>query len=115
MQLITITEAAAILGRDPSTISRAVSSGRLSFVAGTRMLEREGIEQRFAARTRPRIDRPLARDRERPLEGPEWWDACATTLRDYLDPSCGVWPHLTGAQLAVFVGCVQLAADSVDS
>ena len=77
------------------------------------MLEREGIEQRFAARTRPRIDRPLVRGPERPLEGLEWWDACAARLSGYLDPSCGVWPRLTGAQLAVFVGCIEMAAEEL--
>ena len=76
MQLITSTEAAAILGRDPWTISRAVASGQLSFASGTRMLERDGIEERFVARTRPRFDRPLVRGPVSALEGLEWWDAC---------------------------------------
>ena len=113
MQLITIAEAAAILGRDPSTISRAISAGRLSFAPGTRKLEREGIEQRYAARTRPRIDRPLSRGPQISHEGVEWWDACAAKLNGYLDPAYGLWPHLTGAQLAVYVGCLEMAAEEL--
>ena len=55
--LITCQQAAAILGRSPSTISRALKQGRLSYGDTRRkLLEREGLEQRFANATRPKAD-----------------------------------------------------------
>lgn len=74
------------------------------------MLEREGIEQRFAARTRPRIDHP--RPRVAPSSA-DWWDQVAVQLNSYLDHSTGIWPRLTGPQLAIFVGCLEIAADEL--
>ena len=57
--LITCQQAAQILGRSPSTISRALAQGRLKYADPTRkLLLRQGLEQRFANATRPKADCP---------------------------------------------------------
>ena len=57
--LITCQQAAQILGRSPSTISRALAQGRLKYADPTRkLLVRQGLEQRFANATRPKADCP---------------------------------------------------------
>ena len=57
--LITCQQAAAILGRSPSTISRALAQGRLAYGDTKRkLLVRQGLEQRFANATRPKADCP---------------------------------------------------------
>ena len=57
--LITCQQAAAILGRSRSTISRALAQGRLNYADPTRkLLIRQGLEQRFANATRPKADCP---------------------------------------------------------
>jgi|TARA_Y100000015_G_scaffold28451_1_gene27698 hypothetical protein len=57
--LITCQQAAEILGRSPSTISRALAQGRLKYADPTRkLLVRQGLELRFANATRPKADCP---------------------------------------------------------
>ena len=57
--LITCQQAAEILGRNPSTISRALAQGRLKYADPTRkLLLHSGLEQRFANATRPKADCP---------------------------------------------------------
>ena len=57
--LITQKEAAAILNRSQSAISRAISDGRLEYADPVRrLIFRPMLEQRFARTTRPRIDAP---------------------------------------------------------
>ena len=57
--LITCQQPAEILGRSPSTISRALKQGRLSYGDTKRkLLVRQGLEQRFANATRPIADCP---------------------------------------------------------
>ena len=57
--LITCQQAAEILGRSPSTISRALAQGRLKYADPTRkLLLRQGLELRFANATRPKADCP---------------------------------------------------------
>ena len=63
--LITGAQAAAILGRSPSTISRALKQGRLAYGDTKRkLLVRQGLEQRFANATRPKADCPQKAQRE---------------------------------------------------
>ena len=63
--MITGAQAAAILGRSPSTISRALKQGRLSYGDTKRkLLVRDGLEQRFANATRPKADCPQKAQRE---------------------------------------------------
>ena len=57
--LITQKEAAAILNRSVSAVSRAIKDGRLQYAdSKNRLLHRPGLEMRFARKTRPRIDKP---------------------------------------------------------
>ena len=57
--LVTCQQAARILGRSPSTISRALAQGRLKYADPTRkLLLRQGLEQRFSNATRPKADCP---------------------------------------------------------
>ena len=63
--LITCQQAAEILGRSPSTISRALAQGRLSYGDTKRkLLVRQGLEQRFANSTRPKADCPQKAQRD---------------------------------------------------
>ena len=57
--LITQKEAAVILNRSVSAVSRAIKDGRLEYAdSKNRLLHRPGLEMRFARKTRPRIDKP---------------------------------------------------------
>ena len=63
--LITCQQAADILGRSPSTISRALAQGRLKYADPTRkLLLRSGLEQRFANATRRKADAPQKAERD---------------------------------------------------
>ena len=55
--LITQAQAATILGRSVSAVSRAVKAGRLEYVDPKRRLfSRPGLEVRYANHTRRRVD-----------------------------------------------------------
>ena len=57
--LITQAEAAQILGRSVSTVSRCLRDGKLHYAdESRRLLLRQGLEDRFRAGTRPRVDVP---------------------------------------------------------
>ena len=57
--LVTQKEAAAILNRSVSAVSRAIKDGRLEYAdPKNRLLHRPGLEMRFSRKTRPRIDKP---------------------------------------------------------
>jgi len=57
--LITQAEAAQILGRSVSTVSRCLRDGKLHYAdERKRLLLRQGLEDRFRAATRPRVDVP---------------------------------------------------------
>ena len=57
--LITQAEAAQILGRSVSTVSRCIRDGKLHYAdERRRLLLRQGLEDRFRAATRPRADVP---------------------------------------------------------
>ena len=57
--LVTQKEAAAILNRSVSAVSRAIRDGRLTYAdSANRLLYRPGLEQLFSRNTRPRIDAP---------------------------------------------------------
>ena len=63
--LCTPRQAARILGRSPSTISRALAQGRLKYADPTRkLLLRSGLEQRFANATRRKADAPQKAERD---------------------------------------------------
>jgi len=57
--LVTQKEAAVILNRSVSAVSRAIKDGRLEYAdPKNRLLHRPGLEMRFARKTRPRVDKP---------------------------------------------------------
>ena len=61
----TPRQAARILGRSPSTISRALAQGRLSYIdPEKKLLLRAGLEQRFANATRRKDDCPQKAERD---------------------------------------------------
>ena len=80
--LISQKEAAAILNRSVSAVSRAIKNGRLEYAdPERRLLHRPGLEQRFARNTRPRIDAP-----QRKTQGsPGQKGGGNAAIRTYLD------------------------------
>ena len=63
--LITQKEAAAILNRSVSTVSRAIKNGRLEYAdPERRLIHRLWLEQRFGRSTCPRADKLLTRHLE---------------------------------------------------
>ena len=57
--LVTQKEAAVILNRSVSAVSRAIKDGRLEYAdPKNRLLHRPGPEMRFRRKTRPCIDKP---------------------------------------------------------
>jgi len=58
--LITQKEAAAILNRSVSVVSRAIRDGRFDYIdSERRLLHRPGLEVKLRQTTRPWIDAPL--------------------------------------------------------
>ena len=69
--LVTQKEAAVILNRSVSAVSRAIKDGRLEYAdPKNRLLHRPGLEMRFARKTRPRIDAPQRKTQESRRPGP---------------------------------------------
>ena len=69
--LVTQKEAAAILNRSVSAVSRAIKDGRLEYAdPNNRLLHRPGLEMRFARKTRPRIDKPQVKSAKVVTHGP---------------------------------------------
>ena len=63
--LCTPRQAARILGRSPSTVSRALAQGRLSYIdPDKKLLLRPGLEQRFANASRRKADCPQKAERD---------------------------------------------------
>ena len=88
--LVTQKEAAAILNRSVSAVSRAIKDGRLEYAdPKNRLLHRPGLEMRFARKTRPRIDKPQRKTQERPgpkgCFGPVQPEPIATTYWERLN------------------------------
>ena len=100
IDLVTQKVAAEILNRSVSAASRALRDGRLEYIdSERRLLHRPGLEQRFARKTRPRIDKPQRKAQtvppdwgEVPLQGREvstdYWER----LNDKLQFSLGAGP-----------------------
>ena len=80
--LVTQKEAAVILNRSVSAVSRAIKDGRLEYAdPKNRLLHRPGLEMRFRRKTRPRIDKPQRKTQTVPAPGRE----IATTYWERLD------------------------------
>lgn len=84
--LITQKEAAAILNRSVSAVSRAIKDGRLEYAdPKNRLLHRPGLEMRFARKTRPRIDKPQCKTQSAPMQHRSESTPIATTFWERLD------------------------------
>ena len=98
--LISCQQAAAILGPSPSTISRALTQGRLSYGDTKRkLIYRPGLEQRFANSTRRKADAPQVAIREERVSlSPEpepisqdYWERLAEKLSFVLEGAPAYW------------------------
>jgi len=98
--LITQKEAAAILNRSQSAISRAIKDGRLEYAdPERRLIFRPMLEQRFAQKTRPRIDAPQRKTQMRLMQHesqPEpipqdYWERLAEKLSFVLEGAPAYW------------------------
>ena len=84
--LVTQKEAAAILNRSVSAVSRAIKDGRLEYAdPKNRLLHRPGLEMRFARKTRPRIDKPQRKTQSAPMRHRGESPPIATTYWERLD------------------------------
>lgn len=120
--LISVAEAAEILGRSKSTVYPALNASppRLHYQdVRRRLLLREGLEARFARSTRPRIDKPQAQASQAKskttIDFEKQWEIIAETANKTLD--CGAWSAhpWTGQQWAVLAGCIDIAIEEVNS
>ena len=99
--LVTQKEAAVILNRSVSAVSRAIKDGRLQYAdPKNRLLHRPGLEMRFRRKTRPRIDKPQrksakpAGDQNRPPADPiatTYWERLDQKLQWVLDGGPVYW------------------------
>ena len=109
--LITQRQAAEILNRSVSAVSRALRDGRLTYIdSERRLLHRPGLEQRFARNTRPRIDAPQRKaqepwGQERGLvprrSGPisqDYWERLADKLSFVLEGAPAYWSEASDPQ-----------------
>ena len=119
--LISVAEAAEILGRSKSTVYAALNSSppRLHYHdVRRRLLLREGLEARFARSTRPRIDKPQAQASQAKskttIDFEKQWEIIAETANKTLD--CGAWsaPPWSAYQWAVLAGCIDIAIEEVN-
>ena len=120
--LISVAEAAEILGRSKSTIYAALNASppRLHYQdVRRRLLQREGLETRFSRSTRPRIDKPQVQPSAPKVKSTndfeKQWEIIAETANKTLD--CGAWsaPPWTGQQWAVLAGCIDIAIEEANS
>ena len=109
--LVTQKEAAAILNRSVSAVSRAIRDGRLTYAdSERRLLHRPGLEARFRQTTRPRIDAPQrkAQKLEPPASKPRrtaasYWPRLAQKLEIVLAGAPYYWAREPNpAQLQLF-------------
>ena len=127
--LINQKQAAAILGRSISAVSRAVKAGRLEYVdKDRRLFSRPGLEVRYANHTRRRVDQPMVKtqkapgDQNRPPSDPPgpalpkgvtraapertipetYWERVADKLDCVLQGCSQYWPQYDAERLRVF-------------
>ena len=123
--LINQKQAAAILGRSVSAVSRAVKEGRLDYVDKERRLfSRPGLEVRYANHTRRRVDQPQVKRNfqgangtliEEPSEErtiPEtYWERVADKLDCVLQGCSQYWPVYDAERLRVFARALDEVRD----
>ena len=103
--LVTHSEAARLLGRSVSTISRAVKQGRLQYVDPTnRLFDGKTLLDDFSRSTRPRVDRPI----NHPNSISEW-ELIAQHANDMLEPSLWGPPPWSADRWAALAGVLDLS------
>ena len=126
--LITQAQAATILGRSVSAVSRAVKAGRLEYVDPKRRLfSRPGLEVRYANHTRRRVDQPQVKRNfqvdninliEEPSEErtiPEtYWERVADKLDCVLQGCSNYWPEYDAERLRVFARALDEVRDQTE-
>ena len=111
--LITQKQAAAILNRSVSAVSRAIRDGRLEYAdSRCRLLHRPGLEVRFRQTMRPRIDAPQRKTQmvlermqheHRPVST-DYWQRLSHKLTFVLDGAPAYWSQAPDAHhLRLFV------------
>ena len=125
--LITAKQAARLLGRSQSAISRALKDGRLEYIDPVkRLLFRPGLEVRFARRTRQKIDCSYAPVRGDAAELPEppqlpavatdYWSRAMQKLEVVLAGAPHYWAGEPDANhLRVFCRCIDEIRRQVDA
>ena len=121
--LVTQKEAAAILNRSVSAVSRAIKDGRLEYAdPKNRLLHRPGLEMRFARKTRPRIDKPQRKTQSAPMrhrgESPPiaatYWERLDQKLQWVLEGGPVYWQREPNAhQLMLFTKTLDELRDQV--
>ena len=125
--LVTQKEAAVILNRSVSAVSRAIKDGRLEYAdPKNRLLHRPGLEMRFARKTRPRIDKPQRKAQEPRRPGParcnnpqpiatDYWERLQDKLSVVLDGAPFYWQREPNpAQLRLFCRTLDELRSQVD-
>ena len=107
--LVTQSEAARILGRSVSTISRAIAQGKLQYADSTkRLLDRRTLVDDFLRGTRPRIDRPI----NQPDSSSEW-ELIAQYANEMLEPALWGPPPWSADRWAALAGVLELSMESI--
>ena len=124
--LVTQKEAAAILNRSVSAVSRAIKDGRLEYIdSERRLLHRPGLEVRFRQTTRPRIDKPQ-RKSAKPAGGPnespadpiatDYWQRLSDKLSFVLDGAPAYWSKAPDAHhLRLFIRTIDELRSQVEA
>ncbi len=120
--LISVAEAAEILGRSKSTVYAALNATppRLHYHdVRRRLLLRDGLETRFARSTRPRIDKaqvqPSAPKVKTTNNFEKQWEIIAETANKTFDSSAWLAPPWSGQQWAVLAGTIQVGMEALDA
>jgi len=109
-KLITVREAAAILQRSPSAVYQALKASppRLHYADPLRrLIARDGLEQRWARSTRPRVDykQPSVERTERCR-----WQRVADRANDMLDSKAWGPPPWPSERWAALAGVIDMAS-----
>ena len=121
--LVTQKEAAVILNRSVSAVSRAIKDGRLEYAdPKNRLLHRPGLEVRFRQTTRPRIDKPqrktqmmLTQHEHQPVST-DYWQRLSDKLTFVLDGAPAYWSQAPDAHhLRLFVRTIDELRSQVEA
>jgi len=117
--LVTVSEAAAAVGRSRSTLYRCIERGQLKEWErpdpdGRLMLELEGLEDRLKRVVRVQANSRPKQGRAEPSSASDWWARVAVLANAGLDiPQWGP-PPWTGLQWGSLAMVMTLAADEID-